>query len=145
MHQPFGKLFSWITTIRLPINWSGTWTSTCTRTRRARSRTSSCTTSYCRSSKHLYLVIISLKRNWILLKIEPLKLVNTYFHLLLRTTIIESFNGSANTFFNREFDFFNEITGVSGVIKSFEKGPQRTKACKDALKQVLDLSQNSYF
>jgi hypothetical protein len=61
--------------------------------------------------------------------------INIFFEIL-RTTIIESFNGSANTFFNREFDFFNEITGVSGVIKSFEKGPQRTKACKDALKQV---------
>jgi hypothetical protein len=59
---------------------------------------------------------------------------------LPRTTIIESFNGCANTFFNREFDFFNEITGVSGVIKSFEKGPQRTKACKDALKQVFNPS-----
>ena len=53
-----------------------------------------------------------------------------------RTAIIESFNGLANTFFHREFDFFNEITAVSGVIKAYEKGPPRTKACKDALKQV---------
>jgi hypothetical protein len=61
-----------------------------------------------------------------------LKFISFFF----RTAIIEGFNGFANTFFNREFDFFNEITGVSGVIKAFEKGPQRTKACKDALKQV---------
>jgi len=56
---------------------------------------------------------------------------------IFRKTIIDNFNGSASTFFNREFDFFNEITGVSGVIKGFEKGPPRIKACKDALKQIV--------
>ena len=63
---------------------------------------------------------------------------------IFRNTIIESFNGLANTFFNREFEFFHEITAVSGVIKAYEKGPQRTKACKDALKQVKIQNRFSY-
>ena len=38
-------------------------------------------------------------------------------------------SSSAREFFAREFDFFGQITGVSGRIRQFELGPARKARC----------------
>ena len=60
-----------------------------------------------------------------------------YDHLLpLKKAIVEGFDEKANNFYQREFEFFREITAVSGKIKDFEKGQKRKLACVSALKEV---------
>lgn len=54
----------------------------------------------------------------------------------LVNSIIASLSGPAKKFYEREFDFFGKITSVSGEIRSFPKGPQRKKACLDALRKI---------
>uniref|UniRef100_A0AAR5P953 PI3K/PI4K catalytic domain-containing protein n=1 Tax=Dendroctonus ponderosae TaxID=77166 RepID=A0AAR5P953_DENPD len=39
-------------------------------------------------------------------------------------------------FYEREFDFFDKITNISGEIRQFPKGPERRKACLDALSRI---------
>lgn len=50
--------------------------------------------------------------------------------------ITKRFSGPALEFYKREFDFFDQITGVSGEIRPFPKGPERTKACLESLKKI---------
>lgn len=50
--------------------------------------------------------------------------------------INKSFSGPALSFSTREFDFFDKITNVSGIIKPFPKGFQRTQACLEALSKI---------
>ena len=54
----------------------------------------------------------------------------------LANTIISALSGPAKKFYEREFDFFGKITAVSGEIRHFPKGPQRKKACLDALRKI---------
>lgn len=54
----------------------------------------------------------------------------------LVNNIIASLSGPAKKFYEREFDFFGKITAVSGEIRVFPKGPQRKKACLDALRKI---------
>lgn len=44
--------------------------------------------------------------------------------------------GAAKRFYRGEFDFFDQITKISGTIKPFPKGEQRKKACLKELAQV---------
>lgn len=44
--------------------------------------------------------------------------------------VVSSLSGSARTFYDREFSFFNEVTSISGKLKPFIK---RTKPEKKVL------------
>lgn len=50
--------------------------------------------------------------------------------------ITSSLSGPALRFFEREFDFFNRVTNISGEIRPYPKGDERRKACREALKKV---------
>jgi len=61
----------------------------------------------------------------------------------LRTAIVDGFDDQARDFFDREFEFFKEVTSVSGKIKDYPKGQERKVACINALKEVK-LRQGCY-
>nr|KAG5713260.1 hypothetical protein BaRGS_007787 [Batillaria attramentaria] len=50
--------------------------------------------------------------------------------------IKKSLSGHALHFYEKEFSFFNEITGISGKIRPYPKGAERKKACLEALGKV---------
>jgi len=50
--------------------------------------------------------------------------------------ITKSLSGPALKFFEREFDFFNRVTNISGEIRPYPKGAERRKACQEALKKI---------
>ncbi|CAL1289574.1 unnamed protein product [Larinioides sclopetarius] len=54
----------------------------------------------------------------------------------IMSSIISSLSGPAKLFYEREFDFFNKITAISGEIRPYPKGPQRKQACLDALSKI---------
>ncbi|VDP87700.1 unnamed protein product, partial [Echinostoma caproni] len=54
----------------------------------------------------------------------------------IRQLIIRHFTGPALAFYKREFEFFDQITGISGTIRLAPKGPARQKACLEALRQI---------
>ncbi|GAA53851.1 phosphatidylinositol 4-kinase [Clonorchis sinensis] len=59
-------------------------------------------------------------------------------HLIaIRETILRNFSGPSLAFYKREFEFFDRITGVSGIIRNFPKGPARKKACLEALREIV--------
>ena len=41
--------------------------------------------------------------------------------------IVESLSGSESDFYNREFNFFNEVTSISGKLKPYIKKPKSEK------------------
>ncbi|CAH8509726.1 unnamed protein product [Schistosoma turkestanicum] len=58
-------------------------------------------------------------------------------HLLTLSSIIQNnFNGPTLAFYQREFEFFDQITSVSAKIRPFPKGEARKKACLEALREV---------
>ncbi|KAK3796327.1 hypothetical protein RRG08_021349 [Elysia crispata] len=57
--------------------------------------------------------------------------------------ISRNLSGTALSFYKREFDFFGEITNISGIIRPFPKGKERKKACLEALSKV-SLQQGCY-
>ncbi|XP_053375288.1 phosphatidylinositol 4-kinase alpha-like [Mercenaria mercenaria] len=61
----------------------------------------------------------------------------------LMQEIQDQLSGSALNFYQREFDFFGQITDISRIIKPFPKGPERKKACLDALSKI-QLQQGCY-
>jgi phosphatidylinositol 4-kinase len=61
----------------------------------------------------------------------------------LRAAIVDGFDVKAKDFYQREFDFFKEVTSVSGKIKNVPKGQARKVACINALKEVT-LRQGCY-
>ncbi|XP_050667764.1 phosphatidylinositol 4-kinase alpha isoform X1 [Leptidea sinapis] len=54
----------------------------------------------------------------------------------LTKNIVESLSGPAKAFYEREFDFFSQITNISGLIRPYPKGPERKRACLEALKNI---------
>ncbi|XP_050307106.1 phosphatidylinositol 4-kinase alpha isoform X2 [Anthonomus grandis grandis] len=54
----------------------------------------------------------------------------------LVNTIVGELSGPAKKFYEREFDFFDKITSISGEIRPFPKGPERRKACLEALSRI---------
>ncbi|KAK2556707.1 Phosphatidylinositol 4-kinase alpha [Acropora cervicornis] len=50
--------------------------------------------------------------------------------------ISKSLSGTALDFFKREFDFFDKVTSISGTIRPYPKGPERKRACLDALSKI---------
>ncbi|KAG8287986.1 phosphatidylinositol 4-kinase alpha [Homalodisca vitripennis] len=54
----------------------------------------------------------------------------------LTKTIIGSLSGPAKQFYEREFEFFSQITNISGEIRPFPKGPERKRACLEALSKI---------
>ncbi|CAB3384659.1 Hypothetical predicted protein [Cloeon dipterum] len=55
---------------------------------------------------------------------------------VLTKNIVSTLSGPAKQFYEREFDFFGKVTGVSGDIRHFPKGPERKQACLDCLKKI---------
>lgn len=54
----------------------------------------------------------------------------------LSKNILSSLSGPAKQFYEREFDFFDKITNISGEIRPYPKGPERKSACLEALARV---------
>lgn len=51
-------------------------------------------------------------------------------------SILGSLSGPAKQFYEREFEFFEKITNISGYIRQFPKGPERKAACLKTLSQI---------
>ncbi|XP_068623293.1 phosphatidylinositol 4-kinase alpha [Battus philenor] len=54
----------------------------------------------------------------------------------LTKSIVDGLSGPAKAFYEREFDFFSQITNISGIIRPYPKGAERKRACLEALKNV---------
>ncbi|XP_022115075.1 phosphatidylinositol 4-kinase alpha isoform X2 [Pieris rapae] len=54
----------------------------------------------------------------------------------LTKNIVDCLSGPAKAFHEREFDFFSQITNISGIIRPYPKGAERKAACLEALKNV---------
>lgn len=50
---------------------------------------------------------------------------------------MDGLSGPARKFYEREFDFFKEVTSVSGKIKEYPKGKERKTACVKALQEIV--------
>ncbi|XP_045467840.1 phosphatidylinositol 4-kinase alpha [Harmonia axyridis] len=55
---------------------------------------------------------------------------------ILVNNIIQNFSGASRLFYEREFDFFEKITSISGEIKPYPKGPERRRACLECLSKI---------
>lgn len=51
--------------------------------------------------------------------------------------IVGCLSGPAKQFYEREFDFFQKITAISGEIRVFPKGAERKKACLNELSKIV--------
>ncbi|XP_041971459.1 phosphatidylinositol 4-kinase alpha isoform X3 [Aricia agestis] len=54
----------------------------------------------------------------------------------LTKNIVDSLSGPAKAFYEREFEFFKQITDISGTIRPYPKGAERKRACLEALKNI---------
>ncbi|XP_073948128.1 phosphatidylinositol 4-kinase III alpha [Choristoneura fumiferana] len=54
----------------------------------------------------------------------------------LTKSIVDTLSGPAKAFYEREFDFFSQITNISGIIRPYPKGADRKRACLEALKNI---------
>lgn len=54
----------------------------------------------------------------------------------LTNSIVDDLSGPAKLFYEREFDFFEKITNISGAIRPYPKGAERKKACLEALNKI---------
>ncbi|KAJ8972794.1 hypothetical protein NQ314_000030 [Rhamnusium bicolor] len=61
----------------------------------------------------------------------------------LTNSIVSDLSGPAKLFYEREFDFFDKITNISGEIRPFAKGVERRRACLEALSKIKILITKS--
>ncbi|CAG5117790.1 unnamed protein product [Candidula unifasciata] len=61
----------------------------------------------------------------------------------MMTKIKQQLSGTALKFYEREFDFFEQITRISGHIRQFAKGRERKQACLQALSKI-ELQEGCY-
>lgn len=52
-------------------------------------------------------------------------------------TITDSLSGSAKDFYDREFNFFEKVTSISGKLKPFIKRPKVEKKVSGSLFEVI--------
>uniref|UniRef100_A0ABD2XIX4 1-phosphatidylinositol 4-kinase n=1 Tax=Trichogramma kaykai TaxID=54128 RepID=A0ABD2XIX4_9HYME len=50
--------------------------------------------------------------------------------------ILNNLSGTAKIFYEKEFEFFEKITNISGEIRVYPKGHERKQACLNALKKI---------
>lgn len=62
----------------------------------------------------------------------------------LSKSILDELSGPAQQFYEREFDFFEKITNISGEIRPYPKGPARKRACLEALSKIKASSTQFY-
>lgn len=63
----------------------------------------------------------------------------------LTKSIVDTLSGPAKAFYEREFDFFGQITNISGIIRPFPKGAERKRACLEALKNIKVLHSYVFY
>lgn len=78
---------------------------------------------------YLYLYI-----NFTLIYFDAVALYDTLEALI--NNILSSLSGPAKSFYEREFEFFDKITNISGEIRPYAKGAPRKQACLDALSKI---------
>lgn len=50
---------------------------------------------------------------------------------MVTAMVVDSLSGEARAFYNREFDFFNEVTSISGKLKPYiKKTKPEKKVCR---------------
>lgn len=54
----------------------------------------------------------------------------------LAKSILNALSGPAKQFYEREFEFFEKITNISGEIRPYPKGHERKAACLEALSKI---------
>ena len=54
----------------------------------------------------------------------------------LISDIMTQLSGASKSFYEREFNFFEKITNISGIIRPYPKGPERKQACLEALSKI---------
>jgi len=54
----------------------------------------------------------------------------------LSMAIKNNLSGKAMAFFEREFEFFHQVTNISGIIRPYPKGPERKKALLECISKV---------
>ncbi|XP_066260677.1 phosphatidylinositol 4-kinase alpha isoform X2 [Euwallacea similis] len=69
---------------------------------------------------------------------EEMQIKDLLFEILesLVNSIVSELSGPAKMFYEREFDFFEKITNISGEIRPYPKGPERRQACLSALSRI---------
>ncbi|XP_017786237.1 PREDICTED: phosphatidylinositol 4-kinase alpha isoform X2 [Nicrophorus vespilloides] len=69
---------------------------------------------------------------------EDMQIKDSLFDVLesLIGSIIAALSGPAKQFYEREFDFFDKITNISGEIRPYPKGVERKRACLEALSKI---------
>ncbi|CAL8078131.1 unnamed protein product [Orchesella dallaii] len=58
-------------------------------------------------------------------------------------SIVSSLSGNAKNFYEKEFSFFEKVTGISGEIRKYPKGPERKNACLQELSKI-EVQQGCY-
>jgi phosphatidylinositol 4-kinase len=51
--------------------------------------------------------------------------------------IVDSLSGEARDFYNREFDFFDEVTSISGKLKPYIKASKPEKKVRECIRHLL--------
>lgn len=82
--------------------------------------------------------IVSITINFVVSIARCVFIVAVLYDLLdaLSNNVLNSLSGPAKQFYEREFDFFDRITAISGEIRPYPKGSERKRACLEALSKI---------